>query len=457
MSKLNLLLPFLLSVALLPSCASNTNPPDTQSFQGSVGGRLMISTPTTPEKQAGITAIQQKDYANAKVKLEESLNAKLDDPEARIYLNNAIALSGNHFKLAVVIPGESDIGMSKEILRGVAQSQQETNQNSGVNGNQIVYAIIADNDNVDTGKEVARSLVNEKEILGVVGHVSSGVTLAAAEIYGSGKLVAISPISSAVQLSNKSPYVFRTIPSDAIAGKTLAAHIVKQNRKAAIVFFNSESEYSKSLKAEFTNNLTQNNGRVVTEVDIANPNFSAAQSLEQATKQGADHIFLAANTGTLDRALQVITANALRLPIVAGDALYSPKTLDISRQQSNGMVIAVPWHILADLSSTFPDRAQKLWKGDVSWRTVTSYDASQALIAGLKQSPTREGIQQVLSDPKFEAIGGEQSVKFVPGGDRRSSIQLVTVAPGKRSSYGFDFIPLPNYVKPLPDASMLPD
>ena len=121
------------------------------------------------------------------------------------------------------------------------------------------------------------------------------------------------------------------------------------------------------------------------------------------------------------------------------------------------MVIAVPWHILADLSSTFPDRAQKLWKGDVSWRTVTSYDASQALIAGLKQSPTREGIQQVLSDPKFEAIGAEQSVKFIPGGDRRSSIQLVTVAPGTRSSYGFDFIPLPNYVKPLPDASMLPD
>ena len=102
MLKINLLLPFLLSVALLPSCASNRS--DTQTFQGSVGDRLMISTPTTPEKQAGIAAIQQKDYANAKVKLEESLKSKLDDPEARIYLNNAIALSGNHFKLAVAKP-----------------------------------------------------------------------------------------------------------------------------------------------------------------------------------------------------------------------------------------------------------------------------------------------------------------------------------------------------------------
>ena len=92
-------------------------------------------------------------------------------------MNNAIALSGRYFKLAIVIPGESDLGMSKEILRGVAQSQQEINDNGGVNGNKIVYAVVVDNDN--TGKDVARSLVNEKEVLGVVGHLSSGVTLAA--------------------------------------------------------------------------------------------------------------------------------------------------------------------------------------------------------------------------------------------------------------------------------------
>lgn len=94
-------------------------------------------------------------------------------------MNNAIALSGRYFKLAVVIPGESDLGMSKEILRGVAQSQQEINDNGGVNGNKIVYAVVVDNDNANTGKDVDRSIVNEKEVLGVVGHLSSGVTLAA--------------------------------------------------------------------------------------------------------------------------------------------------------------------------------------------------------------------------------------------------------------------------------------
>ena len=454
MLKLNYFLPSVFVAILLPSCASS---PENSSFQRSVGDRLIISDTTTPSKQAGIDAIAKKDYPSAQIRLQGSLSETANDPEARIYLNNSIALSGKYLKLAVVIPGDKDLGMSKEILRGVSQSQQELNDGGGFNGNKIVYEIVVDNDSVDTGKEVARSIVNDKDVLGVIGHTSSGVSLAVTEIYDPGKLVIISPISSAVKLSNKSPYFFRTIPSDTVAGKSLAAHVLKQNRKKAVVFFNSESEYSKSLKTEFTTSLTQNNGQVITEVDIANPNFSAAQSLEQATKQGADHILLATNTSVLDRALQVITTNDLKLPIVAGDALYSSKVLEVSKQQGNGMVIAVPWHILADRSSTFPERAQRLWKGDVGWRTVTSYDASQTLIGGLRQSPTREGIQQALSNPKFEAIGAEQSVKFVPGGDRRSSVQLVTVAPGKRSSYGFDFIPLPNYVKPLPDASMLPD
>jgi branched-chain amino acid transport system substrate-binding protein len=80
------------------------------------------------------------------------------------------------------------------------------------------------------------------------------------------------------------------------------------------------------------------------------------------------------------------------------------------------------------------------------------------LITALTQSPSREGIQQTLSKPNFSAPGAEQLVRFHPSGDRNSGIQLVTIAPGNRSSFGFDFIPLPNYVMPVSDyLSPLPD
>ncbi len=367
-------------------------------------------------------------------------------------------MTDQHLKLAVIIPGDTEVNLSKEVLRGIAQSQQEINDDGGVNGKKIAYQITIDRDDPAQGQPVAHALVNNVDILGVVGHVSSGVTLSVAKTYDQGKLVAISPISSAVKLSNQSPYIFRTIPSDAVAGKALARYSLQQNHDQAIVFFNSQSDYSQSLKSEFIANLTKGNGRVIAEVDLSASNFSAPQALQRAAQQGADHILLAANTSTLDRALQVVTANAKKLPIVGGDDLYSSKTLDVSREQSKGMVLAVPWHILANTRSTFPERAQKLWKADVGWRTVTSYDASQALIAGLKRSPTREGLQQTLRNPNFSALGAEQLITFLPSGDRNGGIQLVTIAPGNRSSFGVDFIPLPNYVMPLSDYLMpLPD
>ena len=44
----------------------------------------------------------------------------------------------------------------------------------------------------------SKDLVNQAEILGVIGHSASDVTIATAKAYDAGKLVAISPISSAI-------------------------------------------------------------------------------------------------------------------------------------------------------------------------------------------------------------------------------------------------------------------
>jgi branched-chain amino acid transport system substrate-binding protein len=50
-------------------------------------------------------------------------------------------------------------------------------------------------------EQVAAALVKNLDILGVVGHFASDTTLAAGKVYQSGQLVAISPVSTSVQLS----------------------------------------------------------------------------------------------------------------------------------------------------------------------------------------------------------------------------------------------------------------
>ncbi len=133
---------------------------------------------------------------------------------------------------------------------------------------------------------------------------------------------------------------------------------------------------------------------------------------------------------------------------LAGDDVYTPKTLEIGAADAVGMVVAVPWHISAQSDqSKFVTTSKSLWGNvDVNWRTVMSYDATMALIEGLKKAPTRDGLVKALRSPKFTVKGATGEVKFTSGDRHRDpdqsddEIQLVKIkASDPQSSSGFHY------------------
>jgi branched-chain amino acid transport system substrate-binding protein len=132
------------------------------------------------------------------------------------------------------------------------------------------------------------------------------------------------------------------------------------------------------------------------------------------------------------------------LQLLAGDDAYTPKTLQIGGSSAVDMVLAVPWHILAEPQAEFPKAANQLWGREVNWRTALAYDAAKALIAGIERNPTRTAVQQALSSSDFSATGSSGEIKFLPSGDRNRAVQLVKVQPGIRTPWGFEFVPVTN-------------
>jgi branched-chain amino acid transport system substrate-binding protein len=408
----------------------------------SFGEKSLIPGETSPAKRAGVEAIAAQNYPEAITNLEAALKTKRNDPEALIFLNNARIGNRQSYTIAVSVPIRIDLNGSLEILRGVAQAQTEINP-TGIQGIPLKVAIANDDNNPEIAKQIASEFVNNSDILGVVGSFSSDVTLAAGTVYNSGKLVTISPISTSVKLSGFSPYVLRTVPSDYVAARALADYLLTQmQQKQAAVFFNSQSGYSQSLKSEFVTAISLGGGQVVSEFDLSAPGFSAAKSVEQAITQGAKVLMLVSNTGTLDTALQVVQTNRQRLGLLGGDDVYSPKTLEVGQDNAEGMVVAVAWHIDANLNSAFVRQSKQLWIGNVNWRTAMAYDATKALIGAIERDPTRTGVQQALISPNFSASGASGTVQFLPSGDRNAPIQLVKIVPGQQSGTGYDFVPI---------------
>ena len=415
---------------------------DDRDLQPSRGERILLQDDSNPEKQEAAQAIANKNYAEAEFILEQSLSQQRNDPEALIYLNNARIADSKAYTIAVSVPVGTELTTAKELLRGVAQAQDEINRQGGINSVPLKVAIVNDNNDPQLAEQVAQKLVRDKDILGVIGHFSSDVTLATAPIYEKNKLVVISPSSTSVELSKAGEYLFRTVPSDRFTSNALSKYFIEQLLSKAAVVYNSQSAYSRSLQETFAIDVVSNGGEIALEIDLAENNFNPAQALKNAAAQEAEAIVFLNNSTTLDKAYLLMQLNQRNLPLLGGDSLYKPQTLEIGGEQAVGLIIGVPWHASGSANAQFSQNARLLWGGDVNWRTAMAYDATKALAAGLAIEPSRQGIQEALSQSGFSVEGASGNIKFLSSGDRNAAVQLVKIQPGNNSSYGYDFVPL---------------
>ena len=415
---------------------------DDRDLQPSRGERILLQDDSNPEKQEAAQAIANKNYAEAEFILEQSLSQQRNDPEALIYLNNARIADSKAYTIAVSVPVGTELTTAKELLRGVAQAQDEINRQGGINSVPLKVAIVNDNNDPQLAEQVAQKLVRDKDILGVIGHFSSDVTLATAPIYEKNKLVVISPSSTSVELSKAGEYIFRTVPSDRFTSNALSKYFIEQLLSKAAVVYNSQSAYSRSLQETFAIDVVSNGGEIALEIDLAENNFNPAQALKNAAAQEAEAIVFLNNSTTLDKAYLLMQLNQRNLPLLGGDSLYKPQTLEIGGEQAVGLIIGVPWHAAGSANAQFSQNARLLWGGDVNWRTAMAYDATKALAAGLAIEPSRQGIQEALSQSGFSVEGASGNIKFLSSGDRNAAVQLVKIQPGNNSSYGYDFVPL---------------
>lgn len=409
----------------------------------SQGDKILIGDASNADKQAGVQAFAAGDFPTAAAKLQAARQLLRNDPETLIYLNNARLGNAPALTIAVAVPITNNTNAARELLRGVAQAQDEAVQ-AGV---PFKILIADDGNDVERAKAIANAFVQSRDILAVIGHGTSRTSLAAAPIYQQGKLLMIAPTSTSTALAQiprtGGNFIFRTIPSDQFTGTALARYALSQGKRKAAIFYNAQSSYSKSLMEAFSTTLGLEGGQIVQQVDLS-------QASPPSQVNGADVIALLPDSETLDEAIQIAKTNQNHLPILAGDAFYTIDSLRQGGKALNGTVLSVPWHPLRSTNPSFVQTASKLWGGDVNWRSALSYDAMQVIRAARsvgKVTPQagvqgRSDLDKALTRSGFSAKGVTGAISFLPSGDRNSQVLLVKVQPGNRSGTGLDFVPI---------------
>ncbi|MFM6122457.1 MAG: ABC transporter substrate-binding protein [Sphaerospermopsis kisseleviana] len=405
------------------------------------GDKTLFPNITNIPRDQGIQAFQKGDYQEAANLFEQAIQANNSDVESRIYYNNALARQkSSTFTLAVVVPIDRETNnIAQEILRGVAQAQNQFNQNQELNGRLLEIVIGNDSNNSNEAKAVVNAIIKDSSILGVIGHNSSDVTKSLLQDYEKAKLAIISPTATSAAL--KSSVFFRVVDSDKITGQKLANYVFNSLKlKQVVIFANPDSAYSKSISEAFTNDFQKQGGKVVQKYSF-NSSFFGDYIDESINKHKAEAAMLFPDTKNTGKAIDIAKANLdfyknspdqQMLQLLGGDTLYSYETLIQGREAVEGMILSVPWFRGRSAAEEFAKKSKELWGGDVSWRTATSYDATQAFINALSNNASRQTVLERLKNVNLSA--NETSgypLKFTDNMERDGKPVLLEVKNGK--------------------------
>jgi eukaryotic-like serine/threonine-protein kinase len=407
----------------------------------------------TSESQTQAVAL----YRKAIEYFEQSLKENRNDPEVRIYYNNARiqAEVPKSRTIAVVVPldevpGSSNPSRGLEILRGVAQAQEEVYQK----GFKLKILIGDDRNQIEPGKEIARTLLG-KDIPAVIGHYTSDVTEPTIPIYQSRNLVLVSPTSTAESLTQEGARLdhvfFRTVPSNRTEEQALTQFLKQKRQKTAAVFYNPNSVYSRTLAEGFIHDFNDRDKQTqaikVPTFDLSTQAFNVGEAIAQVQAKGATAIAVFpdgyTNAYSFKNTMAIIQANQGKRWIVSGNSLLDLETLrGMTQNIAKRLVMVVPWHAESAKNQAFVSAATKYWGGHINWRTATAYDAVMVLATALKMNPdlNRIMLQRTLAANNFKIEGATGRIRF-DGSDRQESCPvLLAVIP--RSGDRFEFAPL---------------
>lgn len=449
----------------------------------SAGEELIVQTSPLWSKQRGINEFAEKNYPEALKQLKQSWREDRRDPETLVYMNNALlkSINAEYYTIAIVVPIRRNpdgsilnANLAEELLRGIAQAQTEVNlsvitannsnqdfpgqeflERKPINGKGL-RVVIADDGNLKSEAiKRANSLVAQPDILAVIGHYTSDMTVETVDIYNQNKLVAISPGSTTEELTRKPrKFFFRTAPTTSIEAEALVNQLISVGEKKVAVFYNPNSPFSASLWEEFKKQFEAEGGstfRINNYYDLSKNNFNAEAAIKEVDKLGKTALLVIPDgqiTNSLENAIEMIKFNNDRNWIVAPWTLYEPRILEVAKQLKSvkKLAISVFWHPLISFDKKFPENAKKLWGGSLNTRSALTYDATRTLIKALEMQPepSREGMQKTLADPNFKAEGATGVIEFDPkNGNRKNPYKgLVHIVPCSREQFGVTFVPI---------------
>jgi branched-chain amino acid transport system substrate-binding protein len=351
-------------------------------------------------------------------------------------------------KLAIGAPLTAGaVALGKGMENGAKLAITDVNASAAAKKVGLTFEAFSGDDQGDpkTGVNVANQFASDAKVIGVMGHLNSGVSIPASKVYNQANLVMVSPASTNPALTEQGlNNVFRVCTIDSVQGPSAADSAFKDLSKKIAFVVDDSTPYGVGLADEFGKQFEKDGGKLVgrEKTGDKDTDFKALVTKIAAAKPDIVYYGGIYNSGAL--LSKQLKEGGVAVPLMGGDGLYDGQYIKLAGTAADGdfaTSVGLPLDLLPK-GQAFTTEFKKAYPGqEIAAYDAYSYDAATVIMnaaieaagtLGADKITTTAGKKAIIAGvakTNFEGITGK--ISFDSKGDTTNkAITLYTVTAG---------------------------
>lgn len=309
------------------------------------------------------------------------------------------------------------------VLGGVRLAAAEINNAGGLLGHRVVVRPLDDESDsevaVEQAETIRQAIANGERVLAVIGHLNSGQTLAAMEVYKDLPLVVISATASEQSLTERNyDNFFRVNANDAVQAKVCADFLVDRLKAASVAVLHNDTQYGRGLAASLIENLQKRGVGVAVQIEVKEGQSIYTDEVAKIRAAAPDAIFYAGYEIEAPYLRAALVEAGVTAPMLASDGAFLAATIDEANGAAEGMYVTAfapsPRNV-AD--SRWIEAYQAVEYRNPDTYSVNGYVAMQVLAEAVRKANAfeRSAVTNSLRNERFDSLLGP--LRFESDGD----------------------------------------
>ncbi len=275
-----------------------------------------------------------------------------------------------------------------QIRQGAELAAAEWNAQGGLLGKRVIIVAADDQASTSEAATVAAKLVSD-QVVAVVGHKDSGLSIPASAVYNKAGIVMVSPTSSNPQLTAQGfDTVFRVCPVDTTQGPFLADYLITKLGKKKIAVLYADTAYGQGLHDQFVKHAAELGVTPVTEQQIHRGDRDFSAALGVVAPLAPDAVVYAGSVPEGIIIAQQMKELNIKTTFIGGDTLFQREFMHETGSATEGAYVTsfFPDPLKDDKTKAWVERYRLLFKRNPGGNSLGGYVAALTLLEAIKKA-----------------------------------------------------------------------